>query len=458
MTLLPLKRVPMNRSDITVGFFLTVRYIRGASIWTTGLIVFVMVLTFLNLTVISGILEGIVVGSFDGLRERAIGDVYISPKDGELFVDRTQYLLPLLDADERVTSISPRLGVSVEIITEDQLFNVINAEEKRKSINTTALGVDPEAEAATTNLPEHLLEGSYLSESSGRREILIGSALLERLSPFGASVLSGVHPGDFVYMRIGESRGLSNGFEQEDAQNDARSPGSVPVQLSEPSGVLQKYLVRGVYRTKAGQLDLNIITHIDNVRGHVFNPGNNVSSIAVRLDDPQNAVAVKEKILTAGFGSHAVVETVYEAIGSFLGDIRTVFQILGTVVGSIGLAVSSVTIFIIIFVTAVARQKFIGILKAIGITPAAIQISYVLYALFFAGIGVLIGLAVLYFVLVPFFDRNPIPFPFSDGVLFVTPFRTTVYVLLLLLATTIAGIIPAHRVVRRPAIDSVRGR
>ena len=66
MTLLPLKRVPMNRSDITVGFFLTVRYIRGASMWTTGLIVFVMVLTFLNLTVISGILEGIVVGSFDG--------------------------------------------------------------------------------------------------------------------------------------------------------------------------------------------------------------------------------------------------------------------------------------------------------------------------------------------------------------------------------------------------------
>ena len=71
-----LTRTMINHNDFIVGSFLTFRYIRGANRWTTVLIVFVMMLTFLNLTVIGGLLEGIVVGSFVGLRDRAIGDVF----------------------------------------------------------------------------------------------------------------------------------------------------------------------------------------------------------------------------------------------------------------------------------------------------------------------------------------------------------------------------------------------
>ena len=37
--------------------------------------------------------------------------------------------------------------------------------------------------------------------------------LLERYSPFGADVLSDVHPGDYVYMRINDSRRIGSGFD-----------------------------------------------------------------------------------------------------------------------------------------------------------------------------------------------------------------------------------------------------
>ena len=216
-------------------------------------------------------------------------------------------------------------------------------------------------------------------------------------------------------------------------------------------------MVRGVFQTKT-DLDSSIIMRADVVREYVTNPGNNYSSIAVRLNDLTEDNDLKRDLLARGFGSYALIQTVEEAIGAFLDDIRTVFQLLGIVVGSIGLIVSSITIFIIIFVTALSRQKFIGILKAIGITPAAIRLSYVFYALFFAVTGIGIGLAILYFLFVPFFAANPIPFPFSDGVLYTTPSRTTTYVLILLVSTLIAGFIPAHRVVQKPAIDAVRGR
>ena len=170
----------LKKNDLSVGSFLTLRYIRGANRWTTALIVFVMVLTFLNLTVIGGLLEGIVVGSFVGLRDRAIGDVFISAKEGESAVGRTQYILRDLRGDARVMSFSPRYSTRVEAITEDDVYMVTNAREMRKSVSATALGVDPDAERRTTNLQNSLLEGSYFSPSGSRREILVGSALLAR--------------------------------------------------------------------------------------------------------------------------------------------------------------------------------------------------------------------------------------------------------------------------------------
>ena len=443
----------MTRNDIKVGSFLTLRYIRGANRWTTVLIVFVMVLTFLNLTVIGGLLEGIVVGSFVGLRDRAIGDVFVSPKEGESSVGRTQYILRDLRGDVRVTSFSPRYSARAEVITEDDVYMVTNANEQRKSVTATVLGVDPDAEQQTTNLPTSLLEGQYFSPSGSRREILIGSALLERYSPFGADVLSDVHPGDFVFLRM--SGGGRSGFGY-DTDDERLHQNALSVKRSAASDVtLQKYQVRGVYRTKAGELDLAIIMHDDEVRAHNPIPGNNANSIAVRLSDPDNAVLVRDDLISL-FGRYAKIQTVDDAIGPFLGDIRTVFRMLGSVVGAIGLAVASVTIFIIIFVTAVSRSKFIGILKAIGITPHAIRISYIFYALSFAVVGSLIGLSLLYFVLVPFFEANPIPFPFSDGILYITPTGVALQVTLLFIATFIAGLIPAHRVVRKPAIESIR--
>ena len=306
----------------------------------------------------------------------------------------------------------------------------------------------------TTNLPDNLLEGNYFSPSGSRREILIGSALLDRYSPFGAEVLSGIYPGDSVFVRLGSGGKSGFGYDTDDDRLSRNVLAGGRSAVSDAA--LQKYRVRGVYRTKAGELDLAVIMHDDEVRAHNPVPGNNVSSIAVRLSNPDDDVSVRDDLL-ASFGRYAKVETVDDAIGPFLGDIRTVFKMLGSVVGAIGLAVASVTIFIIIFVTAASRSKFIGILKAIGVTPNAVRISYVLYALSFAIVGSLIGIVLLYFVLVPFFQANPIPFPFSDGILYITPTGVLLHTVLLFVATLIAGLIPAHRVVRRPAIESIRG-
>ena len=64
--------------SLSIGFFLAVREVRQANKWTTALIVTVMVLTFLNLIVISGILVGLIEGSENSAREYGSGDVVVS--------------------------------------------------------------------------------------------------------------------------------------------------------------------------------------------------------------------------------------------------------------------------------------------------------------------------------------------------------------------------------------------
>ncbi len=417
----------MNLQEIRVAFFLFVRYIRGSNKWTTSLILFVMLLTFLNLVVINGLLEGIVVGSLEGTRTKALGDIFITAKEGKPFIDRTQYLISDLDADSRIKAFSARYAAGdVRVVEKSEYYNVTDANNEQEFIQTTVLGVNPEDEKRTTHLDASIIEGQYLA-GNDRGGVLIGRALLERYSPFGEGVFGEVYPGDPVYIAFSGSK-------------------------------YQQYTVRGVFRTKAGELDLAIIMNKADIRLSRENPGNDSNFIAIRLHTSADAPVVKQHLITLGYERYADIETVEEAIGPFLNDIRITFKTLGTVVGAIGLIVASITIFIIIFVTATSRRRFIGILKGIGVASNAIRLSYVFYALFFSVIGTFLGLLLLFFLLVPYFQANPLDFPFSDGVLYFTTETLTFRMFLIFIATLIAGFVPAYYIVRKPAIEAIMGR
>jgi ABC-type antimicrobial peptide transport system permease subunit len=60
--------------------------------------------------------------------------------------------------------------------------------------------------------------------------------------------------------------------------------------------------------------------------------------------------------------------------------------------------------------------------------------------------------------LVPFIDAHPINFPFSDGILVATASGTLWRAFALLVATVIAGYIPAKIVSRQNTLDAILGR
>ena len=97
-------------------------------------------------------------------------------------------------------------------------------------------------------------------------------------------------------------------------------------------------------------------------------------------------------------------------------------------------------------------------MKGIGIDGGAIRLSYVLQSIFYAIVGSVIGLVLVYAFLVPVIADHPINFPFSDGIL-VAPLDQTLFrVGLLVVSTIIAGYIPAWMIIRKNTLDSILGR
>lgn len=416
----------MNKNSLRVGLFLGTRQIFRASIWTNLLIIAVMVLTFLNLVFVSGVLLGLVEGSSMGVKQKYSGDMIVKPLESKNFIQQTPRIAKYIKSLREVENFSIRYLSGAKI--EANYRTKSNPYDKNDSLNATIAGIDPEDENITTGLRDSIVEGSYL-EKSDVNSVLIGSRLLaeySRVQEPGLTLLDNVKIGDKIRISIED-------FSKE-------------------------YTVKGIIKSK-----------VELVSGRIFMVDSEVRKILNRSDYGANEIAINlkagasEQLLTdhleqSVYGDLAKYQTWEESQGSFFKDIQLTFGILGNVIGSIGLAVATITIFIVIYINAITRRKFIGILKGIGIYPQAIEISYVFQSLFYSICGTTIGAFVLFKFLVPFFDKNPIDFPFSDGILAVTFESTMIRIFVLICTTFLAGYFPAKLITKQNTLDTILDR
>jgi len=418
------KKPNLGRS-ISLGWFLAYRQVRRSSFATTALIVFVMTLTFLNLVVVRGVLVGLIQGSTDVYKKYYAGDIIISNLPKKDYIENSANIENIVAGLPWVESYSPRYisGGKVEAEYKTKLRETDAANEA----NGLITGIDPAKEDATTHLSSKIVAGEYLTPAD-TDSVLIGANLLKQYTNVeapGLLLLERVKIGDRVRLTVGEN--------------------------------VLEVTVKGFVQSKT-DVDQRIIMLDSTLRGLINRGDYNVDEIAVKLKPNSDVFQVKDAMLKSGVGETARVQTADEALPSFLIDIKNTFGLLGNVVGSIGLVVASITIFIVIFINAITRRKYIGILKGIGISSRVIEIAYILQSIFYAGLGILFGLLILYGFLVPFVTAHPIKFPFSDGILVAELSSTMIRAGLLLMATLIAGFIPARIVVKQNTLDAILGR
>ena len=399
--------LPLN---IRIGWFLALRALRRASLWTTGLIIFVMVLTFLNLVVVSGILVGLLQGAIEAARTHYTSDVIVSTLSDKKYIENSPNLVALIATLPEVEAITPRYR---EGGTLEANYKTRKETDKPNTAVAQVVGIDPYAEDAVTGLSQFVAEGSYLAPGDYDK-VLIGRYLLKQYLPFDSpnlSALENVGIGTRIRINVGE--------------------------------VTREVVVKGILVSKIDELSLAVFMVDSQFRSLIGRNDGNVDEISIKLKPGADPVAVREALERSGVATYARVQTYEDAQPQFLRDIIATFNMLGTAFSSIGLVVASITIFIVVFINALTRRKFIGILKGIGVNGRAIEISYVFQSIFYALVGSAIGLMLVYGFLVPSFAAHPIDFPFSDGILVAPLDQTFFRVGLLVFSTVVAGFIPA---------------
>lgn len=390
------------------------------------MIIFVMFFTFLNLVVVSGILVGLIQGAIDAVRTHYTSDVIISTLSNKTYIENSPEILNIVKKLPQVEAATARY---VEGGTLEANYKTRTSEkEKANTAAASVTGIDPLAEENVTRLAQFVVEGEFLKPGD-YDQVLLGAYLTEKYLPIdspGFSTLRNIAPGVKIRINV--------------------------------HGVEREVTVKGIIKAKVDEVSMRAFMIDSQVRSMIGRNDYNVDEISIKLKPGTDPAIVRDILKRSGVAEVAKVQTYEDAQPKFIKDMIDTFALLGNMLSSIGLVVASITIFIVIFINAITRRKFIGILKGIGINERAIEISYVLQSFFYAVCGSLVGIIVLYVFLQPAIATHPIDFPFSDGILVAPLGGTMLRVGLLMLTTIIAGFIPARMIVRKNTLDSILGR
>jgi putative ABC transport system permease protein len=435
-------------NTISLGFFLAIRQVTRSSRYATGLIVFIMMLTFLNLVATSGFLVGIIEGSSRAFKREWTGDLFVTNRNEKDYIERTTDIVSMLRSFPQIEHYSTRVlaGAKIEANWWEK-----RKEEDANVVSNQIVGINPDEEDETTHLSQNIVEGEWL-RNDDPRGIVLGSGYLAKYSRVAdlVSLLKDVKPGDTV--RVTVSTRQKN---QSPVPEDNLVQG---VQTTLPSAVTQEFIVRGILNSKVQFVASRAYVLDSELKKMIGKTDADVSEIAIVMKDGVDPYTVKTPLLNNGFSDYAKVNTAEEGSPEFLVNIKLFFSIIGTILGSVSVVVALITIFIIIYINALTRRRQIGIMKAVGVTEFAIEFSYICQALFYVVTGSLIALFIIFGLLKPYIDAHPIDTPFASIVLVADPVSVAFKFLLVMIVSVFAGYLPARIIVSSNTLNAILGR
>lgn len=436
-------------NTLSLGFFLATRQLLRGSKWATILIVLIMCLTYLNLIVTSGLLVGIVVGAQRSFKEEWSSDLFISNRDENQYIKRTEDIVGMIATSPEVISHSTRLigGAKIEAHWFDK-----RKEEDENSVSNQIAGVDPIDEDRTTHISSKIAEGAWLTPGD-TEGIVIGSGYLDKYSRVSdiVSLLKDVVPGDTVRVTVTRVPILVT-------PEQALSPSPFPPSLEGDTKITKDFIVRGVLNSKVQFVASRAYILDSELRKMLGKSDLDASEIAISLAPGTDPYRVKTPLLNNGFAEFAKIKTAEENSPEFLIKLKKFFTIIGTVLGSMSVVVGLTTVFIINYINALTRRRQIGILKAVGVTEFAIEFSYVCQALFYVIAGSILGALFAFFVLKPLSVIHPIETPFATVTLVIGIASSALKFFLITAVSIFAGYLPARIIVNANTLNAILGR
>ncbi len=393
--------------DMKVALFLASSAIKRGNKGTSLVTILIMSLVVINLLFTPSLLDGMDHKNSLQIVETKMGHVVIEPKEGDPLLKDARSLQKKINAFPEVagTSVHYSQGATIQFEDNSRSHNI--------------QFIDPEDEKTVTQVHEHVPEGDYLSKLD-TDEVLVGSETAGRYDPMDESAsLGGIIVGDKINIEF-------------------------------RNGISKTSRVKGIFKTKFPHADYGVFLTKREMED-ILGTKDLADSIIVRLRTEGIEQDFIRKLTALGIN-----QDIYNSRDRAGFEIGATLGVIKLMLSTIAFLVSVATLFIVIYINAVNKRKIIAIIKAIGVNKRIIIASFIFQALFYASIGVLMGLSILYFILVPYFLAHPLDLPFGMVSLLVERRTVLTAIGYLTLSAVIAGFIPSYQVTKQNITEAMR--
>jgi putative ABC transport system permease protein len=399
--------------SIRVAYLLAFTSVTKGNFRIALLTMLILILVALNLLFVPGLLDGLAWGANDKLINTYSGDLLIESDGANHYIANVDQLMAAIEQIDGIDSATARNYLGAEI------------DFKGKYTGAAVYGIYPDTEKDVFTIADYIVEGSYLSADDTDSVLLgiqIAGADRTELELYSRS-LQDVRAGDRV------SVAYSNGIDKE-------------------------YTVKGIFYTEFIQTDLQAFISEKEFQTVAPLLNNSASTIHIKTVDGANIDDITNQILST---TDDVKVMTWEDYAGLVHSMTASFNIIEVIMDTVNLLVAGITIFIVTYIDVAHRKRQIGIQRAIGITPAAITLSYIIRAIFYAIISLALAMLIYIYGIIPLEAHYPFHFPFGDVYLRIVPFVLVRTALMLFIVSIISALLPVYGVMRTKIINAIWG-
>ncbi len=386
---------------------------------TLALMLIILSLSFFNMMFIPGVFSGLLDTITGLLTNTSTSDIVVTPQQSPVpkeFIENEAQL------QAQIRTIPGVLGTTRIYLTAGSIAYDKNKDGVYKTVSAQIIGIDPTQVDDALSLKQYLVAGQFLDDSD-TDQVLLPAALAGGYGLPVPSDLGGAKVGDKVNMVYG-------------------------------NGVERQYTVKGIISITFGTALSN--TYVTSHEAEsVLSASDQASEILVKVDSSTHPLSYY-KARIQSLAPNLKVQ-MYTELLAVIQSVLDAFTLIAAIVSAISVLVATVTLFVMIYINAVAKRRQIGILKAIGIKENIIVYSYVLQALFYVLCGVALGLMIVFLIVEPLLHAYPIELPFGPLLLTFSFNLAAESVAAFFIAGFFAGIIPARIVAREDILKAIWG-
>lgn len=410
----------MNSTDFKTAFFIAYKTITKGHKSTIALIIFILSLSFFNLMFVSGFLYGFSDGVMKSMIDNSTAHIIVMPQEEPT-------IKPFIFDQDRVRAEIETISGVIGTARHYQLGGTLSYDKEKdgnfKYTSAQIIGVTQSEEKNILTINKYMVSGKF-PDNLKDDEIVLGA-------------------------------NLSGGFGTKQTKDLGGATVGSKIQINYSNGITRTYTIVGIFKlSMVGSVASSAFISTSEAES-LLSTYNSASEIMVKVDLEKNTLneytdKIKELIPNLKLEQ-------YTSRLSTVGILVTAFDLIAVIVSVISIIVSAITIFVMIYVNAVSKRRQIGILKAIGIKENIIELSYIIQSIFYSILGIIGGLIVIFFIVIPLMAVKPITMPFGNAVLVYTSLGIFINISSLIIAGILAGYVPAKIVARENILKSIWG-